>query len=919
VTLLLDEGADLNTKDASSVNGFGSLEDIPEPEPQIELEVLEDDHDAGLRFQPHNPLSMAHIAKSTSNLEEYSSQASAETDRLGTEVPSETPNPIQQPFPTTTSSRNSHETQITEYSLSEMETDTSDVDSASENDIVTEELPPGIDSDEIFSNPRYFQDLGDFRNTIYQRSAIQFYSSSVPAMAWSTDRSRQPNGQWVWSIPADGNFQSIVRKDNHEIRAYCDQSVGNAEQENIARDLFHLLECRNLIFTTCKNISALRNEGFNKTHFSTLIEDPSRSNVGSLLTVPFDKVENLALSFDEELDSICEGTDPDKWVNLALYPSDLARKCAGILNSLGLFGQSNDCTKWPSRDLWKCTVQVLDLAILSYSVVHTESFGGISDGTQPDQIHIPLQGLSKDFPDSIPHDSGLISMRRRSLKCLDKFFRGRQVWVLHRSSLATYPDEPLYLSTTIDAFADIWGPLWKSCPKDDPSTISCYFVGNGSILPHQDQEDGPQLRTGEVLSHWMPRGSSSPFCDEPGIEALVGSPPVNKSFNGKETLLIGAGETTRKSPRLRRNRDCPSAPDQVDKIFMNSGCRRPLGTFESHTYVDGSQVNVQWGSGGFGPSVGGSRSIKTDGGRTLKEALLELWEHSPERRNIRVFGEVQYGVIVSACTKNTKRTSLFDVLSTSTMGTYLKSLQWNESECKAEFFRALDHEDLALSLRKLWEERSEWRQEVGRMIFLCLKELKNTGINKHGQFDALWIPERDREYTVTLIEKVHSWIPMLKDSLSCCTMAVMATRCLEFSDDERGRRCQGPYLDNIEEKGLSVFETRLIINPQAKIPGGVKLRINEHTKDHNRWSVSKVEVGEEIFIGSHGRLKVISSLKGKGILVEWNNNVLKDLKQGIKEDFRKLVLRSPPCPCHREYVGNERLDTKLIPLFVIST
>ncbi|KAH8588573.1 hypothetical protein B0O99DRAFT_693388 [Bisporella sp. PMI_857] len=662
-------------------------------------------------------------------------------------------------------------------------------------------------------------------------------------------------------------------------------------------------------------------------HFEEI--SPTRPNVGSLVTIPFERVENLAKLFDEVLDFIWENTgspisrpkDSDVCANQALYPQHLLdRKCADILNSLGLFVELDDCTNWPPRDLWKCTVQVLDLAILSYSLVHTESFGVLSDGTQPDEIIIPLQGLSKDFPDNIPHNSGLISMRRRSLKCLDKFLRGGQVWVLHRSSFSTYPDEPLYLSTTISAFADIWGPLWKSYPKDDPSKISCYFVGNGLILPwHQNYEDGTQPRTGEVLSHWMPRGSSSSFCDEPEIEAFGGFPPVQRSFNGEETLLIGAGETTRKAPGLRFNPNCCTTPDQVDAILMNSGCRRPLGTSRSHTYVDNSQVNVQWGSGGFGPSVGGSRTIKTDGGRTLKETFLEMWELSPERRNIRVFGKAQFGVIVSACAKNAKRTNLFGVLSTSTIRAFLESLQWSESDCKDAFFQALTHEDLAISLPTLWEGHGEWRQEVGRKIFLCLKELKNTGVNKDGQFDALWIPERDREYIATLIEKVHGWIPILKESLSCCTMAVIATRCLEFSDSECGRRCQGPYLGNIEAKGFSVFETRLIINPQAKIPGGFELRSSKHTEDHRRWSVSKVEVGTEIFLGSQGRLRVISSLKRIGILVEWDNNILKDLKYEIKEDFRKLVLRSPPGPCHREYTENEKLEVKPIPLFVIST
>jgi len=133
---------------------------------------------------------------------------------------------------------------------------------------------------------------------------------------------------------------------------------------------------------------------------------------------------------------------------------------------------------------------------------HLEPFDKFCLGRTLDQFMIHAQHVGDSV---IP-----VSLRRRSLRCLDGFLRRKEVWVFQcRNDLS---NERLCLSTSADLLAEIWDPLWKSCPASRPEEISCYHVRNGAISCwHVDPNSTPKLapedtdRGPEVPCHWVPQ------------------------------------------------------------------------------------------------------------------------------------------------------------------------------------------------------------------------------------------------------------------------------------------------------------------------------------------------------------------------------------------------------------------------------
>src|SRR6266480_4456235 len=92
-------------------------------------------------------------------------------------------------------------------------------------------------------------------------------------------------------------------------------------------------------------------------------------------------------------------------------------------------------------------VKVLDLAVVSYSGAHLQDF-------HEKGLHAALYD---DKPIKVTTN---LFLRKRSLQCLDGYLGQKQVWTFEAIG-STDPDlAPLYLSTTMTTFADIWGPAW---------------------------------------------------------------------------------------------------------------------------------------------------------------------------------------------------------------------------------------------------------------------------------------------------------------------------------------------------------------------------------------------------------------------------------------------------------------------------
>ncbi|KAI9873954.1 MAG: hypothetical protein M1830_010366, partial [Pleopsidium flavum] len=782
-----------------------------------------------------------------------------------------------------------------DYSVPEFSTDMlsddSDIESFSDGRNRKRPLAPRHDIDRMFRSPkRYFQELEEIRNEVYERSGLQLYDQSDgQPQPWQWDKTSR---KWPWRVlsPADSSVLESDLRDS-DVHSFCDL----AGAQTTARRLFHLLECRNLLLKVCENITTLKKGGFRQDQFSVLVVDQDRPNVARLVPLNFQRVEKLADDFKATLKEEFEVRFSSN-ISPPFSASDPTQSCIDTLNFLGLLNSSNGGLWTPPPELlWRYAAQTLDLAIVSYAGAHLESFDQLFIGRTLDQFTIQARYVGYSFIS--------VSLRRRSLRCLDGLLRHKEVWVFQRC--LDLDDERLYLSTSADLLAEIWGPLWKTFPASRPEEISCYHVGNGSIIySPADPNSTPRLHPGdedrgpEVPCHWVPR-------DQDDIEFVSAHSASSTTFSGTETLLIGAEDI----PELRLNPGCHCETARFERLLKENGCRRPNRTAPPTISVASDQISTQFGAGGYGFQVGHSRTFAHNRGITLKEAFIEVWELSPEDRNFEALLQSSFAAEVSICTKHTQRATLGELLSTPTMLNYMKGMRISKLDLRGKFLEALEKPDAMAALHQLYDENEDWQKIIGRAIFLCLKALKHTGVDDAGNLLVLWIPRPGCEWLATLERAVHSWTPMLKDSIDCCTFAVLLDSCLELTGSllDYGQRCLGPnHTAWDENKGPSVFKTKLCVNERL-IPRGLRKKKTHRGPYPERWSISGIKGNCEFSLGKQGRLRVIKPLPYRRLLVRWDKNLLQVLTQDIVEPIRGL-LGNAARNYHWENVEDEELD-----------
>jgi hypothetical protein len=295
-------------------------------------------------------------------------------------------------------------------------------------------------------------------------------------------------------------------------------------------------------------------------------------------------------------------------------------------------------------------------------------------------------------------------------------------------------------------------------------------------------------------------------------------------------------------------------------------------------------------------------------GKTWKEAWTEAWRNNPESRNIRIL-EFKFGVEVSACTYNARRRRLVSLLGSKTMMNHLRNgaLTWNNPECEQSFYAALESPDHK-AFRKLYLSQKNWQFDLGKAITHCLNALTQTGTNEEG-LDLHWVPDSEPGQTVNLPLREHSWIGFLKDTETCCTMAILENKCLELPEFDQARKCQSgesysgstisPSSDQILK--TSVFETSFMLHqnsvPKPMLPKPCHGHNNSVPNHKHVWSTSSLEAGEKFHFGKNGQLVFVKSLGNGQILATWKHS--QEILQAVKEKLQGERR-------HREYIRAEK-------------
>lgn len=655
--------------------------------------------------------------------------------------------------------------------------------------------------------------------------------------------------------------------------------------------LFHLIECRNTILAIIANIDAMKSASYCGESLSMLILDSSRPDVARLVPIETSRIKALAIAFETCL-FVVSSVGVHELLKISKSPtfSTITKNCDIILTELGL-----GTLEFPTTDKWRCTVQILDLAVVSYVSAHVGDF-----------IHstrrFELPGNFSDFQ--------LFTFRQRSFQCLDNFLNCQKAWVLEQNTVSSQTsDKQLYLSTKATTFADIWGPMWASCPKTSHNTIISYNVGSGIIIPWQisppNVEHNPVIHPGEVLCHWISEAESEKSED-------LGQ-PFKQTLTPSSILLIGA--TMKLTSRV-----CGCSINSIKERLRDSGLLHYRGTMSKSRYKDSETVSFQVGWSGV--TAGAQRSYKFRE-RTWKQCLIEAWKNEPEGRNPRVL-EYWLGVEVSVCTRNARRQRLITLLGTQTMMNYLQgcSIGWINSDCRTEFFAAMKSDDYT-SFRKLYSEHADWQSCLGKAISICLDVLSDTGTTGQG-LNMFWVPSATgMEWVVTLDSSLHTWTGFLKDTKDCCTMAIFENICLELGDLTCGRRCpHGNSIGNVrhgdECSGYSVLQTAVTMN-EKKVPKTMrKVKIRRRggiASSHKyRWSVSLVEEDEKFTFGENGQLVTIGRLHKSQMLVWWkSSNVLEKLQGKLLDGIGQGTMD------HHEFIRDEDWETSPVDVIITST
>lgn len=259
------------------------------------------------------------------------------------------------------------------------------------------------------------------------------------------------------------------------------------------------------------------------------------------------------------------------------------------------------------------------------------------------------------------------------------------------------------------------------------------------------------------------------------------------------------------------------------------------------------------------------------------------------------------GVEISACTGHARRTPLSKVLGSQTMQEYLyRRVQWSSSD-KSKYFRALQKTDSGLAVDDLYRDGSDdQKKNYDAALKLSMAALAETRV-KSGHLRALWA-WNGRAYIISFRVSDHEWAGLLTDTLTTCSLAIVSQTCLECATAVTHHRPEVPI------GKPTVFETTLVINPEARLPAGLQ---NSPGCLSERQISRRLREGDTFDIKDHGRVRVLRTpidARGRpiGVFVKLIKTFIPAGRQSVKNFFLKLRRRDGLDTFHREYRDDVR-------------
>jgi hypothetical protein len=275
-----------------------------------------------------------------------------------------------------------------------------------------------------------------------------------------------------------------------------------------------------------------------------------------------------------------------------------------------------------------------------------------------------------------------------------------------------------------------------------------------------------------------------------------------------------------------------------------------------------------------------------------------------------------YGIEISGCTQNACRIKLARLLGSSEMENYLNciSIPWS-NECRDAYFQAMRSLENG-SFPKMYTEQTRWRNEIVNVVGQSLRALKTTGVDKVGNFNALWAPN-DRAFYTAKFAGIK-WARFVMDTVESCAFVTVTSSCLEFRDGQVRSMCRNrpplksppvkplpvktshiecvvvetrnatkrwemgdtcPSPEELVEKA-SILETAILLNRDI-VPNG--LQLDSATKDR---AVLSHDFSSFFDFGHTGRLRFHSRLKVVGnpvVIMQYQSGLANSGKTWVQQ------------------------------------
>ncbi|CAD6456336.1 a154ffdb-3294-48b1-bca9-157b7aa95ad0 [Sclerotinia trifoliorum] len=210
-----------------------------------------------------------------------------------------------------------------------------------------------------------------------------------------------------------------------------------------------------------------------------------------------------------------------------------------------------------------------------------------------------------------------------------------------------------------------------------------------------------------------------------------------------------------------------------------------------------------------------------------------------------------YGLEISACTGNSRRISLIDMLFIPPLKGIFTSFPWMSSTLRRAITRIVNGKDAEVFV-KFYMESPAWLEEIKKAIAVCLDLLKLTGIDSGGNLVALYHSQGGLT-TVEFPREFYSWGNILRDTAGNFTVAVVTDTCLSSRSPLQGKRCRSGAHNDEDSVTLATQISISAGNPGSSIRG---FSLTASRPGEKHWTVDAGAADQRLIFMNEGYLNV---------------------------------------------------------------